>query len=250
MRIDQCAILHWFLARHSAFPGPAMTPILRTLGHRAVVLAAVLLGCGGGLNEPSTSVAQFEQRLEELRAQSRIPAITAVITSGQEVVWVRALGTADLATGRLATDTTVYHLASITKTFASPPRLSRRVEGSGAASTLAARSLGFVAGAFGAVVAFETAPRAVLLMERRRGNRAKTCTSAAPRHVLPSHLMRTRRVTGSESSGGCRWGRSRSCSTDWLRAGGLERRYASLGEMSHLDHGAAWIREIPWVACR
>jgi CubicO group peptidase (beta-lactamase class C family) len=106
-----------------------MMAILRTLGRRPVVLAATLFGCGGGISEPVTTVAGFDQRLEELRAQSRIPAITAVITRGQEVVWVRALGTADLATGRLATDTTVYHLASITKPFASVVLLQLVQEG-------------------------------------------------------------------------------------------------------------------------
>ena len=106
-----------------------MTPMLRTLGRCPVALATILLGCGGGINEPSNSVAEFEQRLEELRVQSRIPAITAVITRGQDVVWVRALRTADLATGRLATDTTVYHLASITKPFASVVLLQLVQEG-------------------------------------------------------------------------------------------------------------------------
>lgn len=106
-----------------------MTPMLRTLGRCPVALATILLGCGGGINGPSHSVAEFEQRLEALRVQSRIPAITAVITRGQDVVWVRAFGTADLATGRLATDTTVYHLASITKPFASVVLLQLVQEG-------------------------------------------------------------------------------------------------------------------------
>jgi CubicO group peptidase (beta-lactamase class C family) len=106
-----------------------MMPILRTLCRRPVALATMLLGCGGDINTPSSSVAQFEERLESLRAQSRIPAITAVITRGQNVVWVGAYGTADLATGRLATDTTVYHLASITKPFASVVLLQLVQEG-------------------------------------------------------------------------------------------------------------------------
>jgi hypothetical protein len=34
------------------------------------------------------------------------------------------------------------------------------------------------------------------MVERRRESRAKTYTSAAPRQVLPLHLMRTQRVFG------------------------------------------------------
>ena len=78
---------------------------------------------------PRTRWPSSSNAFEELRVQSRIPAITAVITRGQDVVWVRAPGTADLATGRLATDTTVYHLASITKPFASVVLLQLVQEG-------------------------------------------------------------------------------------------------------------------------
>lgn len=75
------------------------------------------------------SIPEFEQRLEALRASSHIPAITAVISKGQAVVWVKAFGTADLATHRLAADTTVYHLASLTKPFAATVLLQLVDEG-------------------------------------------------------------------------------------------------------------------------
>jgi CubicO group peptidase (beta-lactamase class C family) len=68
---------------------------------------------------PAASVAELEVRIERLRVSSRIPAVTAVIAKGQEIVWARGFGTADLATNRLAADTTIYHLASLTKPFAS-----------------------------------------------------------------------------------------------------------------------------------
>jgi len=52
----------------------------------------------------------------------------------------------------------------MTTTFASPPRLRRRVDASGAVETVAAMSWERWAGAFVAGFAVETAPRAVFLM--------------------------------------------------------------------------------------
>lgn len=83
------------------------------------MLALLALGCGAGLSRPSASVPQFEERLEQLRSDSRIAAVTAVITRNQDVVWIRHFGLADIAGGRPPTDTTVYHLASLTKPIAS-----------------------------------------------------------------------------------------------------------------------------------
>ena len=74
-------------------------------------------------------IARFEERYEALRTQSRIPAISMVIAQGQRVVWARSFGVADLETGRRATDTTVYHLASITKPIASAVILQLVEEG-------------------------------------------------------------------------------------------------------------------------
>src|SRR5512132_3881630 len=87
---------------------------------RPLCIALLAMSCGGdAIFAPTpTSVAEFEQRLEDLRASSHIPAITAVISKGQEVVWVKAYGLADIAAQRAAADTTVYHLASLTKPFA------------------------------------------------------------------------------------------------------------------------------------
>src|SRR5688572_21755406 len=82
---------------------------------RSCVIALLALGCGAGLSRPSTSIPQFEQ----LRTESRIAAVTAVIALNQEVVWTRHFGLADLAGGRAPSDSTIYHLASLTKPFAS-----------------------------------------------------------------------------------------------------------------------------------
>jgi CubicO group peptidase (beta-lactamase class C family) len=94
-------------------------------------IAALTMSCGGGeVTFPTpTTIPEFEQRLEDLRASAQIPAITAVISNGQEIVWVKPYGIADLATQRPAADTTVYHLASLTKPFAATVLLQLVEEG-------------------------------------------------------------------------------------------------------------------------
>src|SRR6187401_959966 len=90
----------------------------------------MMTGCQRtGSTTPTASASRFETHLEELRVRSHIPAITAVITRGQTVAWVKGFGIADLATQRPATDTTVYHLASLTKPFAATVLLQLVDEG-------------------------------------------------------------------------------------------------------------------------
>ena len=96
--------------------------------------AATLLvaSCSGGneiTSSPAASIAEFEQRLEDMRATSHIAAITAVISKGQDVVWVKPYGLADVAQQRPATETTVYHLASLTKPVAGTVLLQLVQEG-------------------------------------------------------------------------------------------------------------------------
>ena len=94
-------------------------------------LVALATSCGGSdiTAAPAASVSEFEQRLEELRASSHIPAITAVISNGQSIVWAKAYGESDITTQRAAADTTVYHLASLTKPFAATVLLQLVQEG-------------------------------------------------------------------------------------------------------------------------
>lgn len=83
-------------------------------------LVVIAASCGKHpVAPPAASIAELEDRIERLRASSHIPAVTAVIAKGQEIVWIKGFGTADLATNRPAADTTIYHLASLTKPFAS-----------------------------------------------------------------------------------------------------------------------------------
>ena len=95
--------------------------LMSSLARLLAMVVAVEAACAGGrvAEPPAGNLSEFETRLEGLRATSHIPAISAAIAKGQRIVWSRGFGTADLTTSRPASDTTVYHLASLTKPFAS-----------------------------------------------------------------------------------------------------------------------------------
>ena len=98
-------------------------------------IAAVSLGCSGLLTcssptEPvARSLEEFDRRLESLRQDAHIPAISVAIAVDQRVAWSRGYGTADRSTNRMAADTTVYHFASLTKPFAAAILLQLSEEG-------------------------------------------------------------------------------------------------------------------------
>src|ERR671918_451550 len=74
------------------------------------------------LNRPAsvdTRLAEFEKTLDTIRQDLKIPALSAAIVKDQKVVWARGFGYADVENKIPATEHTAYHLASLTKTFAS-----------------------------------------------------------------------------------------------------------------------------------
>ena len=64
-------------------------------------------------------IARFETLLESLRQELKIPAYSAAIVKDQKVIWAKGFGYADIENKIPATEHTAYHLASLTKTFAS-----------------------------------------------------------------------------------------------------------------------------------
>jgi CubicO group peptidase (beta-lactamase class C family) len=64
-------------------------------------------------------IAHFETVLESLRQDLKIPAYSAAIVKDQKVIWAKGFGYADVENKIPATEHTAYHLASLTKTFAS-----------------------------------------------------------------------------------------------------------------------------------
>ena len=69
--------------------------------------------------EDADRLSQFEQTLESLRQGYKIPGISAAIVSNQRIIWERGFGYQDLENRVVATPETPYHIASLTKTFAS-----------------------------------------------------------------------------------------------------------------------------------
>ncbi|HEX8474964.1 MAG TPA: serine hydrolase [Pyrinomonadaceae bacterium] len=64
-------------------------------------------------------LTRLESQLESLRQELKIPALSAAIVKNQKVVWARGFGFADVEAKIPANEHTPYHLASLTKTFAS-----------------------------------------------------------------------------------------------------------------------------------
>lgn len=90
---------------------------------------AGLLTCSSPTEPAARSLEEFDTRLESLRQQAHIPAISVAISENQRIAWSKGYGSADLGANRTASDTTVYHFASLTKPFASAVLLQLREEG-------------------------------------------------------------------------------------------------------------------------
>jgi CubicO group peptidase (beta-lactamase class C family) len=87
------------------------------------LFAVVLLVNGSGLRSRTPSrdkqrLARFEKQADELRTLLKIPGMSAVIVKDQKVLWAKGFGYADVENHIAATPATVYHIASLTKTFA------------------------------------------------------------------------------------------------------------------------------------
>jgi CubicO group peptidase (beta-lactamase class C family) len=101
----------------------------------ATALGLALTGTGTDMDTsvadgpPVRNVAEFADRLEKLRQEVRIPAYSAAIAKGDRVVWSKGFGMADWESSRTATPETIYHIASLTKTFASTVILQLVEEG-------------------------------------------------------------------------------------------------------------------------
>jgi CubicO group peptidase (beta-lactamase class C family) len=65
------------------------------------------------------NINAFEKRLEKLRRHYHIPSLSAGIVNEKMLAWKKGFGYADLANKIVPDENTVYHLASVTKTFSS-----------------------------------------------------------------------------------------------------------------------------------
>jgi len=69
--------------------------------------------------DEATRLAKLESSLESWRQDLKIPALSAAVVKDQKVLWAKGFGYADPERKIPATEHTPYHLASLTKTFAS-----------------------------------------------------------------------------------------------------------------------------------
>jgi CubicO group peptidase (beta-lactamase class C family) len=90
--------------------------------HPGSLLLALMLaaGCDAGPSPIAPGdVEAFSARLEELRMSSDIPGVAAAVAQDGQVVWHGEFGLADVESGVPVTPETSFHLASLTKPFAS-----------------------------------------------------------------------------------------------------------------------------------
>jgi CubicO group peptidase (beta-lactamase class C family) len=87
-----------------------------------VFASLILLGCNGssgpGLDGHAKNLQEFEERIEILRDRLKIPGLGVGISSGNQIVWSRGLGFADIEGKVAAKPSTEFHIASLTKGFA------------------------------------------------------------------------------------------------------------------------------------
>src|SRR4029079_18421915 len=81
-----------------------------------VVLGLALAACA---TTDANRVKGFEREVDELRQALYIPGMSAAIVKDQKVLWTHGFGYADLEKRVPATPDTLYHVASVTKTFGS-----------------------------------------------------------------------------------------------------------------------------------
>ncbi len=86
------------------------------------LVALLALSCNSGPVEtdaPVRTLTEFTGRMDTIRRQLGIPGMAGVVMLRDSVVWEGLLGSADVVTNRPVARTTPFHIASLTKTFAS-----------------------------------------------------------------------------------------------------------------------------------
>src|SRR6185503_9441974 len=105
------------------FKAPGLVALILTMAvlGQALFVRATRAQKPDRIEQPSQSaqIASFETQLESLRQELKIPAYSAAIVKDQKVIWAKGFGYADVENKIPATEHTAYHLASLTKTFAS-----------------------------------------------------------------------------------------------------------------------------------
>jgi len=78
---------------------------------------------------PPRTIPALQARIREILAETKTPGIGIAIVSRDSVLWAAGIGTADVAAGRAATDTTLFRIGSTSKAFVSLMMLLLEQEG-------------------------------------------------------------------------------------------------------------------------
>ena len=99
-----------------------MNPIFKTnLALLAVVTIFSSVTCKKASVDPvsATSITEFESRLDGLRKSTKIPGMAAGIVKDGQITWTKSYGYENIEMAKPVSNSTIFHLASLTKTFAS-----------------------------------------------------------------------------------------------------------------------------------
>lgn len=99
--------------------GVAAALLTAAVGGHAVFVQDAGAGGRQSRTPDAARIARLETLLEGLRQELKIPAYSAAVVKDQKVLWAKGFGYADVENKVPATENTPYHLASLTKTFAS-----------------------------------------------------------------------------------------------------------------------------------
>ncbi len=95
----------------------------RHVGFTAVIALSFALAMGKAVAQPvgpsTEDFSRLEAGLERLRVRWKVPGMVAGVARGDQILWVKGFGVANRETGEPVTADTVFHLASLTKPFAS-----------------------------------------------------------------------------------------------------------------------------------
>ncbi|MEK6337184.1 MAG: serine hydrolase domain-containing protein, partial [Acidobacteriota bacterium] len=90
--------------------------ILIALTNLTTLLAGITSYAQVSVNSADTArLAQFEQSLNALRQQYRIPGLSAAVVSNGRIVWERGFGFADIENQIPATPDTPYPIGGVTQ---------------------------------------------------------------------------------------------------------------------------------------
>ncbi|MFT5284117.1 MAG: CubicO group peptidase (beta-lactamase class C family) [Planctomycetota bacterium] len=84
-----------------------------------VSLTASSIVAAGNEDTLELRLAELEKRLEAARIETHVPGMSIVIVQGDKVIWTKGFGLANLETGMLADEETIYGIGSTTKAFTS-----------------------------------------------------------------------------------------------------------------------------------